>query len=238
MPDSNDRRLSKIAAGLELVKRLEQPAGRAEFYAHLLELVGPFNVVSIAVGVIPYECRAGEPGLCEEIGIAPFPPRVRNPDAPLGPLPLQLGTRFFTRDPGGALLCWSYDGAGAQDVWAPGKGLVFPRIADNQRAYGLCCFGPDLASDMAAKRTLSFIASYSFARLLRAQGLGAPPRLSSRQLEALQWAAEGKTNQEIAMIMGVSEYTVDKYMRQMNEALNAVNRTAAIVQAMRYGLIA
>jgi DNA-binding CsgD family transcriptional regulator len=37
--------------------------------------------------------------------------------------------------------------------------------------------------------------------------------------------------------MALSSHTIDKYMRQIKDALGAANRTAAIVAAIRCGLI-
>ena len=82
------------------------------------------------------------------------------------------------------------------------------------------------------------LAHYAFMRMTMILSANPIQPLTDRQIEVLSWAAEGKTDQEIAMILGLSDHTIDKYMRQVREALGAVNRTAAIVVAMRRGLIA
>jgi LuxR family transcriptional regulator, quorum-sensing system regulator BjaR1 len=61
--------------------------------------------------------------------------------------------------------------------------------------------------------------------------------LSKREHEVLQWAAEGKTEWEIGLILGVSEHTADKFIRSARIKLHAANRTHAVAQAMRLGLI-
>lgn len=118
------------------------------------------------------------------------------------------------------------------------EGLLFPIVTTADAQCGVAVFGCRLTRDEAAVETLSFIANYAFARMLKA---GRPhihdPKLTRRQSEVLGWAAQGKTDWEIAAILNVSEHTVDKYMRQIKESLNAVNRTTAIVIAMRHGLI-
>jgi len=53
----------------------------------------------------------------------------------------------------------------------------------------------------------------------------------------LQWAAEGKTDWEIGMILGLSEHTADKFIRLACRKLYAANRTHAVAQAIRLGLI-
>ena len=61
--------------------------------------------------------------------------------------------------------------------------------------------------------------------------------LSKREQEVLQWAAEGKTEWEIGLILGVSEHTAGKFIRLAHLKLHAGNRTHAVAQAMRLGLI-
>jgi LuxR family quorum sensing-dependent transcriptional regulator len=61
--------------------------------------------------------------------------------------------------------------------------------------------------------------------------------LSKREQEVLQWAAEGKTEWEIGLILGVSEHTAEKFIRSARVKLHAANRTHAVAQAMRLGLI-
>ncbi len=111
-------------------------------------------------------------------------------------------------------------------------------IENEERAAGLVFFGSALSFGPEVERKLSFIAHYAFARMLKIDRISeSAPRLSERQITALKWAAAGKTDQEIAALMHVSGHTVDKYMRQIKEAFDTVNRTSAIVAAMRLGLI-
>lgn len=61
--------------------------------------------------------------------------------------------------------------------------------------------------------------------------------LTDREVECLSWTAAGKTSLEIAEILGLSEHTVNHYLNQVTRKLEAVNRTQAVVKAMRRGLI-
>ncbi len=63
-------------------------------------------------------------------------------------------------------------------------------------------------------------------------------RLSAREREALQWAAEGKNDWEIGEVMKISEHGADKRMRSVRAKLGAINRTHAVAEAIRRGLIA
>lgn len=63
------------------------------------------------------------------------------------------------------------------------------------------------------------------------------PVLSPREREVLVWVAKGKSNSVIADILGVSESTVDTFLRRLYSKLNATNRITAVVKAIRLGII-
>lgn len=143
-------------------------------------------------------------------------------------------TLYFSNDPPSARpKFWTVD-PDDETKFEVGKGLIFPGKADGKDLRGLGFFGRSLSSDETTRVFLAFFAHSMMDRILKMR----PLCLTARQLEALRWAAEGKTDQEIASILSVSEHTVDKYMRQSKEALESANRTAAIVRAIRWGLIA
>ncbi|MFZ5738042.1 LuxR family two component transcriptional regulator [Rhodopseudomonas thermotolerans] len=51
--------------------------------------------------------------------------------------------------------------------------------------------------------------------------------LTSRESEVLAWLSKGKTNRDIAQILGLSPRTVDKHLEQIYAKLGVENRTAA-----------
>ena len=55
--------------------------------------------------------------------------------------------------------------------------------------------------------------------------------VTPRQSEVLYWVAQGKTNGEIAVILGTSPRTVDKHVEQLLERLGVENRLAAAAKA-------
>ena len=63
-------------------------------------------------------------------------------------------------------------------------------------------------------------------------------RLSSCELRVLQWMKEGKTNWEIARIVGRSERTVRFHVGSIFYKLDVTSRTQAVVCALGAGLIA
>jgi DNA-binding CsgD family transcriptional regulator len=50
--------------------------------------------------------------------------------------------------------------------------------------------------------------------------------------EVLLWVAQGKTNADIATILGISEWTVKKHVLEIFDKLNVETRTAAGLRAI------
>lgn len=55
--------------------------------------------------------------------------------------------------------------------------------------------------------------------------------LTKRQREALEWVGDGKTTQDIALIMGLTPATVEKHLRLAREALDAETTAQALLKA-------
>ncbi|WP_426435211.1 response regulator [Bradyrhizobium genosp. P] len=56
--------------------------------------------------------------------------------------------------------------------------------------------------------------------------------LTTREGEVLSWLSKGKTNRDIAQILGLSPRTVDKHLEQIYSKLGVENRTAAAAIAV------
>jgi DNA-binding NarL/FixJ family response regulator len=65
-----------------------------------------------------------------------------------------------------------------------------------------------------------------------AKPLEAAFRLTPRVAETLLWLTQGKTNSEIATILGISESTVKKHALEIFETLGVETRTAASLRAL------
>lgn len=61
--------------------------------------------------------------------------------------------------------------------------------------------------------------------------------LSKREREVLFWAASGKTSWETGAILGLKEQSINGYLRNACQKLEATNKTAAVAAAIRAGLI-
>jgi len=59
--------------------------------------------------------------------------------------------------------------------------------------------------------------------------------LTTREGEVLSWLSKGKTNRDIAQILGLSPRTVDKHLEQIYAKLGVENRTAAAAIATSTG---
>jgi DNA-binding CsgD family transcriptional regulator len=62
-------------------------------------------------------------------------------------------------------------------------------------------------------------------------GFAALP-ITRREREVLSWLAAGKTDRDIAEILGMSPRTVQKHLQHLYEKLGVETRTAAVVRAM------
>jgi len=61
--------------------------------------------------------------------------------------------------------------------------------------------------------------------------------LSKREVECLRWAAAGKTNDEIGIILGLQRTTVRFHIRAASRKLNAVNRDQTLFKAAQLGFL-
>ncbi|MBR9649848.1 helix-turn-helix transcriptional regulator [Thalassovita aquimarina] len=60
---------------------------------------------------------------------------------------------------------------------------------------------------------------------------GAGRGLTKRQREVLEWVGDGKTTQDIALLMGLTPATVEKHLRLAREALNVETTAQAVLKA-------
>lgn len=57
--------------------------------------------------------------------------------------------------------------------------------------------------------------------------------LTQREMDVLEWVARGKTNRDVAEILGMSPRTVNKHLEHIYEKLGVETRTAAVAQFAR-----
>ena len=109
------------------------------------------------------------------------------------------------------------------------------------QTVGFSLAGHHLETHPDMRGVLTLIASYAIGRAIALKQESSDKKrriiLSEREREALQWASEGKADWEIGEIMSISEHGADKHMRTARSKLGAINRTQAVAEAIRRGLI-
>lgn len=92
--------------------------------------------------------------------------------------------------------------------------------------------------DPLALRRGHMTCSYAVSQYFAATGAQASSDpLSERERECLLWVSEGKTTDEVALILGVSSNTVNSYIANAIQKFGANNRAMAIATAIRSGII-
>lgn len=166
-------------------------------------------------------------------GYAFHDPTVQRLGASIAPFAWSEATRQFADEPLARRVMDEAGDFGLRD------GLTIPLMTLDGQIAGFSVSGERLAIDPADRGMLQLIATYAFGHLLLLGGQppAAPARLAPREREALQWAAEGKTDWEISEVMGISEHGVDFHLRSARAKLGTANRTHAVAIALRRGLI-
>jgi len=59
-------------------------------------------------------------------------------------------------------------------------------------------------------------------------------QLTKRQREVLQWVGDGKTTQDIAVLLELTPATVEKHLRLAREALDVETTAQAVLKAAFY----
>lgn len=95
----------------------------------------------------------------------------------------------------------------------------------------------DLSPD--SRPVLAFTAHLAIGALIcqRCRARRAQGQVSPREYDCLLWAAEGKTDWEIAKILNISKPTVAKHILSAREKLGAVTKAHAIAEALRKKII-
>ncbi len=119
-------------------------------------------------------------------------------------------------------------------------GYSFGLRTDDGRTTSLCSLS---ARSMRRDPRTEYVVSYAApivdilldrsSRISRGQSIP----LSKREVEVLQWAAEGKSNWETSRILRVSEETVKTYVKRVLRKLNARNKGQAVAAAIERRLI-
>lgn len=118
-------------------------------------------------------------------------------------------------------------------------GVILPvHSADGERA-AVMLMGPrgKLSLEELSELNLFIIHAYDVYDKLANKKITHEKPLTTREIEVLQWAANGKTSGEIGSILSISDHTVNTYMNAAMRKLDCVNRTQLVAKALRLHLI-
>ncbi|HEV3184425.1 MAG TPA: LuxR family transcriptional regulator [Xanthobacteraceae bacterium] len=121
------------------------------------------------------------------------------------------------------------------------KGFLVPVIRASGSTSCVTMAGERPEIESRARRAVYMLSLYAHARAVSlldcSDGAGPRRDLTLREREVLQWIAAGKSSWDVSVILGISERTVNWLISRATRKLNAVNRTHAVVNAIRTGQI-
>jgi DNA-binding response OmpR family regulator len=122
------------------------------------------------------------------------------------------------------------------EAWRAWLAQVRSSLDDSPPAASL----PSLEIDQMHLQYVAKLGSDEFLlRLAKRASASKPPNfiqefgLTAREAEVLAWLSKGKSNRDIAEILGLSPRTVDKHLQQTYAKLGVENRTAAAAIAVK-----
>jgi LuxR family quorum-sensing system transcriptional regulator CciR len=125
-----------------------------------------------------------------------------------------------------------------------GDGFTVPAHVPGE-VHGSCSFATEAGNHLPCDHLplLQLVGAFAFEAARRVRRMREPnavpaPRLTDRQRECVVWAARGKSDWEIAKILGVSHQTVIQHLKQARERYGVAKRTVLAVHALFDGTIA
>lgn len=231
---------------LDFINTIDKAKSATEIANALLNTVAPFGLTNVLAGLIPH------PGMTAQ-------QQINN--VVLSDWPAQWGERYFAQgylfqDPTIHQLTKSTD----PFFWAdlepayrdkPASARIMNEASDfglssgfttsivtlEGQVAGFSLAGADSEVPPELRGMIQLLSIYAFAQAISLGEKPKQPHLTPRETEILRWAAEGKNEWEIGVILGVSEHTVDKMFRLARAKLGAVNRTQAVAYAIRHRVI-
>lgn len=134
----------------------------------------------------------------------------------------------------------------AKDAGVGRQGMTIPVRGPTHGLWALFSVTSDETDgDWASRRfelmkDLIHVANYAHQRAFELHEGHAPLDLDAvtqREIQALKWAAEGKSLEDAALLMRISTGTVRAHLESARHKLSALNRAHAVAKAIRSGLI-
>lgn len=122
-----------------------------------------------------------------------------------------------------------------------GDGFTVPAHVPGE-VHGSCSFACRSGEIFPEQHVplLQLVGAFAFEaarRMRRVRVLPEPVRLTERQRECVVWAARGKSDWEIATILGISEETAAEHLRHARERYGVGKRTLVAIHALFDGHI-
>ena len=115
-------------------------------------------------------------------------------------------------------------------------GMPLKDEENRAREDGACGYLPKSLDGQALVKSIRRIAKggAGFVTNDYAQNTGI---LSDKELTVLQYASEGKTREEIAVILGINSETVKTHLKHIMEKLDTVNTVSSVARGFELGLL-
>lgn len=84
---------------------------------------------------------------------------------------------------------------------------------------------------------LAHLAHRQIYQLIEASTRNRVEPLSPREIDVIGWTADGKTSNEVATLLGVSEATVNFHIKNVKEKLGSSSKTGSVVRAAMLGML-
>ena len=97
------------------------------------------------------------------------------------------------------------------------------------------------SENIVSRAVLEAMARTVWERCRTSEGFGvaaaAQPKLSPREIECLQWAAAGKSDADIATLVGISPATAHFHIERAKKRLGVKTRVEAVAAGVLHGVV-
>ncbi|MEQ8400417.1 MAG: helix-turn-helix transcriptional regulator [Roseitalea porphyridii] len=116
--------------------------------------------------------------------------------------------------------------------------VVVPLHTATGKRFGLILLCREKSPDHRQLALIAHDAALVFQRYFEVLiSLDSVSGLNDREIQIVRWTSEGKTSSEIAIILSLSEHTINSYIAAILRKLHVVNRAQMVASALRNGLI-
>lgn len=104
---------------------------------------------------------------------------------------------------------------------------------------GFSLAGQAIDQQPGVRGVVRLLAMHAWDAVERTSATGASrPILSVRERDVLRWIAQGKTVQDVATILAISDHTVAEHLKKVRSKLDTSNNAHSVVRALQLGQIA